>query len=659
MIARVVNTLNTTTGGSLYIHGEKRVGKTSLALVALELMERQNATCIFLDIGAINHHDPAQAINNLTERLAEAIATKLPSLSAHTDNLNVDGSLASLNRFLQTASELGARIVIALDEFDQLPVQLFGRTNEGGAFFSGLRSISTIRGISLVLIAGERMKLIINGAGVYLNRFAAFPVDYLDRAAQWPDFQDLVRKPTEARLEFTAEACTRVYEYTQGNPYYTKQICGVVLETAAERRDTFVDAREIEAAVKLLLTRIDQTSFSHYWEDLILEEYEATRDEVSLNRRRLLLAFGLGSTSDVSAPVDTVIEKAATLGLDTERARHEIDAFVSRGFLRVSGNVIQPRIRLFGRWIVSRGREDIILTPSERDAARPAIQQRQELEVTLSDGDELVEYWSVYNGVSVTGQRVLEYLGQFGDVRNQRLIFTLLKQIRFIGDAEEAKLMQEAYRHLEAQMAGSGRRWNREELRISHAGPVGRSGTAMARSFAKANGFLRDTRGILGPRSLREWASKGVRDVVIVDDFVGTGDNLERQLQEVSRLIPEEQSVHIFVAAGMTDGVSKVSTSARDTFGADRVSVRCILEFDSQVDPFCAHTGIFPSPEDAVDARKLVEEFGKRLERNIPFGYGDCCALVTFSRTIPNNAPPILWSSSSGEIPFRPLFPRN
>ena len=549
-------------------------------------MKRQNATCIFRDIGAINHSDPAQAINNLTERLAEDIARQLPSLSAHASNLNLDGSLASLNRLLETAAEFGARIVIALDEFDQLPVQLFGRTNEGGAFFSGLRSISTIPGICLLLIAGERMKLIINGAGVYLNRFAAFPVDYLDRAAQWPDFQDLVRKPTEGSLDFTAEACTRVYEYTQGNPYYTKHICSVVLENAADRRDSFVNVREIEAAVKLmLLTRIDQTSFSHYWEDFLLEEDEATRDEVTLNRRRLLLAFGLGSTSESAAPVDTVIEKAATLGLDADRARREIDGFVSRGLLRVVDNAIQPRIRLFGRWIVSKGRDDIILTPSEREAARPAIQQRQNLEVTLSEAEDVVEYWSVFNGLSITGQRVLEYLEQFGDVRNQRLIFSLLKHIRFIGDADEAKLMREAYRHLEDQMAASGRRWKREEIRISYAGPVGRSGSAMARSFAKANGFVRDSRGILGPRSLRAWASRGVRDVVIVDDFVGTGNTLERQLQEISKLIPPEQVVHVFVAAGMSDGVSKVATSARETFGEERVSVRCILEIDSEADP--------------------------------------------------------------------------
>ena len=229
IINRIVGTLSTNEVGSLYIHGEKRVGKTSVAHVALEEMGQRGIQCVFRDIGTIVHPDPERAINNLTERLTEDVARKVPLLADQAKNIRLDGSLTFLNRLLEAAADYGTRMVIALDEFDQLPSQLFGRNSSADAFFSGLRSISAIRGIGLVLIAGERMKLIINGAGVYLNRFVPFPVDYIERESQWTDFEILVRQPTEGKLDFSTEAISRIYEFTAGNPYYTKQICGVIL----------------------------------------------------------------------------------------------------------------------------------------------------------------------------------------------------------------------------------------------------------------------------------------------------------------------------------------------------------------------------------------------------------------------------------------------
>ena len=121
--------------------------------------------------------------------------------------MRLDGSLTFLNQLLERVSVLGERLVIVIDEFDRLPARLFRRTDVQDAFFTGLRAISAIRGIGLVLVAGERMNLIISGPGVELNRFAGFPVDYLDRSTQWSDFEDLVRKPTDKLLEFSNEAC--------------------------------------------------------------------------------------------------------------------------------------------------------------------------------------------------------------------------------------------------------------------------------------------------------------------------------------------------------------------------------------------------------------------------------------------------------------------
>ena len=659
MLDRVVRTLNTPTVGSLYIHGEKRVGKTSLARVSLDVMERDfNMICIFRDIGGINHPVPAQAINNLTESVAAEIANRIPMFSEQVRSLNLDGSLASLNRLMENVARSGARVVVAFDEFDRLPAQLFRRTAEQDAFFTGLRSLSSIPGIGLVLVAGERMKLIINGPGVELNRFAAFPVDYLARSGQWGDFADLVRAPTRHFLEFSEDACERVYTYTAGNPYYTKLICAVVLENAIDRRDSFVDDREIDTAVNVLLTRIDPTSFSHYWEDFLLEE-DDRRDEVTLNRRRLLLALGLAVGSDFTAHEASIVAKAAELGLDSTGTRRELDGFLNRKLLTSDDTVVAPRIRLFGRWIVSRGHEQIVLTAVELEAAEAAMAKRDTFRVSLEEADALVGSWSIYRGSTLTGERVLQYLDQFGDVRDQRLVFCLLKKLHFLGDTEERRLLKDAYIQLRNELMARHGQWNRKQILISYGGSIGGSGLAMARSFAITNGFLR-TREIRRPSTLKGEVANGVTDIVVVDDFVGTGETMVHQIGRLWEYIPHEQTVHIFILAGMANGVDRVSAAAQEAFGDSRVSVRCLYEMPSDPGPFDSRSGVFASEDDAADARRIAEDFGRRLEKNVPLGFGACCSLITFSRTIPNNALPILWSSSaSRDFQFKPLFPCN
>ena len=55
---------------------------------------------------------------------------------------------------LRTVPELG--VVLILDEFDELPLDLYKRGPVADAFFLTLRSISSRSRISFVLIGGEK-----------------------------------------------------------------------------------------------------------------------------------------------------------------------------------------------------------------------------------------------------------------------------------------------------------------------------------------------------------------------------------------------------------------------------------------------------------------------------------------------------------------------
>ena len=660
LLNRILGTLNTDAVGSLYIHGQKRVGKTSLANVALAILAKEyGMTTMFIDIGDILHPVSHRVVANLARRIMITLDQRY-DLRIDRKALRDDGTLSPL---IELVSEIvktgdGKRIIIALDEFDRLPLALLQRTQEADTFFLGLRRLSNIQGIGLVLIGAERMKIVLNGPGVELNRFAGFTVDYIHRSQQWSEFKELVRSPTNTCLDFTEKACDRIYEYTQGNPYYTKQVCGAILERAVQRRDSFIDDRDVNAAVELLLADLDAISFSHYWEDFLLGD-EKKRNEITIDRRLGLLAFGAAAAADGSASLDDIIQKASALGLESHKAKKVMDEFVSRNILyRRNAAVLQPRIWLFGRWIMGRGQEDIVIAQDEYESAREAITERRSYRVKLTEAEELADEWSIYNGKRVSSDHLLGYLRQFGDEYHQRLIYLLLKGVVFIGVAEEEKLLNEAYQMLEHGMGLRHGNWRRKQIAISYTGRVGKSGLAMARSFARANKFIAKT-DIVRPDRLAEQSKDSITDVVVVDDFCGSGQTLCGDLQAFQTHVARGQMVHVFTLAGIDEGVEKVEERAIELFGPDGVRVRNLHVISRRPGPFGEGSKVFPTSAMAGDARTLVEQVGRKLQPKTPLGYGNGCALITFSRTIPNNAPPILWSSSSGQFRFTPLFPRH
>lgn len=661
ILNRLLGVLNTDRVGSVYIHGQKRVGKTSLANVVLAILEREyNVTTLFIDIGDVLHPVPHRVVANLSKRIVSRLYRQ-GVLDIQAQDLNDDGTLGPLIDILERLCDNSQvpRIIVALDEFDRLPLDLLQRTAIADTFFLGLRRLSSIEGIGLVLIGAERMKIVLNGPGIELNRFFGCTVDYIDSTSQWTDYKELIRMPTKDALEFTEGACHRIYSYTQGNPFYTKQVCSAILDQAWQRRDAFVDVRDVDAAVDKLLADLDSTSFSHYWEDFLLGD-EERRNEITVARRLCLLAYGAAITPAGTAHLNDITRHAVSLGMPSQEARDIVSEFVSRNILyrQSHGEVIEPRIELFGRWIKGRGQGDIVIALDEHESARSSIVKRSEYQVHLEEAEQLVTNWSTYNGKIISAERVLAYLRQFGDEYQQRLVYLLLKNITFIGAAEEIAYLTEAYKVLEQRMKDRHGRWQRNQIQISYTGSVGKSSLAMARSFARTNKFIAK-KHVVAPSKLGEGRKADVTDLVVVDDFCGSGNTLSEDLAKLAPFIGAEQMLHLFVVAGINEGIDRVEEQAGKLFGRRNVRVQAMHSLKRTPGPFDEGSKVFPSLTMAEDARYLVRHWGQKLEPNIPLGYAEGCVLIAFSRTIPNNAPPILWSSSSGDVRFSPLFPRH
>lgn len=660
VLDRVVAKLVAPPIGSLYIYGQKRVGKTSLAKVALSRIEKsrnQDIICVYRDMGSIVDVDPSRTVDKLVERLAQDLRKKIPL--ATNIKIKTDGSLSPLIEMLEVLTESKSKIILALDEFDNLPINLFGRTNEQAAFFVGLRSVSTMDGVGVILVGGERMSLIIKGPpSVQLNKFSSFPLDRLNRETQWSDIENLIKKPSEGYLDYSKKSCELIYEYTEGNPYYTKLLCDVILQRAFKRRDSYIDEREVRSALEELFSEIDATSFSHYWEDFILEENPSRQEEKVFNRKQYLLAFGQACDINYQTSYESVSKQ---LKMDTDAIENFGTEFVQRGILKRQDQMLEPCIKLFGHWIANDGQEDIIINESELGFVQGLETERENLRVSLDEVENLIKGWGTYRGHSLTPERVMNYLRQFEILQDRRIVFKILENLCFVGTLEEYKLLNSAYEEMKITLKKRHGEWMRKQIRISYYGPVGKSSNAMARSFASANKFLKDEKGILRPSQLKDAIKDGVTDIVICDDFVGTGQTIREEfLDKYIDFLAPEQYIHLFVLSGTAAGIDLITNEAYRIYGDERINIRCLHELPSQPDFFDLESKVFESSEEAEQARKLMFNVGLKLEPKAPLGFGDCCALITFSRTIPNNAPPILWSESKkGDFKFQPLFPRH
>ena len=92
--------------------------------------------------------------------------------------------LAPLSGFVDQALLHGdIRLFFILDEFDDLPSDLFARTALSASLFQPLRQISSKRGCGFLLVGGENMRRIMDLQGDRLNKFRTVELEYFSKSS--------------------------------------------------------------------------------------------------------------------------------------------------------------------------------------------------------------------------------------------------------------------------------------------------------------------------------------------------------------------------------------------------------------------------------------------------------------------------------------------
>ena len=663
---------------STYITGQKRIGKSSLTLAVQDHIESgdHESRCRFLVLekGEYACEDPRETVKMLGNRISEFLLEYLDN-HAKVPPLNFEGTLAPLSRIsdLLFQHNRDLRFIVVLDEFDSIHPELYRMGALAETFFSNLRTLSAKRNLAFVLVGGEKMPFIIAAQGDELNKFRCESLTYFSRIDEWPDFCSLVQRPVARQITWHPSALNALFDCTNGHPYYTKLVCGEIFRKAVHERDAEITASEVAGGIARAIASSGSNSFTHLWKDGI----GGTREDeevVSLRRCRILVAIGQVLRLNLPITLNKVIGQKGYYSLTDSEIAFTLQEFGTRGILEGENGHYRFTLPFFQEWLKGPGVSSLLV---DRVADELALQLKKAEDLAYVRDTEIVELteqWPIYNGREVSPSLVRTWLQQVNKRTEQRLLFKILRKLRFFSDAEIREKLQNAHRVVARQIPPFTQRRpadRRNDILITYVDGPGKSGAHYASRYAEDNKIAAHCVIEMGDFSKHlakheETFEVSVRSVIIVDDVVGTGrslsDNLQKFIQASRECIHlRNPAVRVVVLAATVDGQIRIREKLKTYDGVDIDLIVC-EPLTSRHFAFADPKG-FESTDEIDEAKALCKMIGSQLVPKAPLGYGDQGLLIVFPNTCPNNSLPLLYASGnynreSLSLSWRPLFPR-
>jgi hypothetical protein len=652
---------------SFYIHGQKRVGKTSIAKALKSKLdkEKEEFIAIYIEAGDSVGTTFKDTIKNLGNKICKHLKREYRKELTDIEIPKFNDSIQPLVDFLDDVSyELkDKKIVFIFDEFDEISSELYKRSSIGDAFFLTIRSLSNKPYYSFILVGGEKIDFIISIQGEQLNKFDSCRVDYFDKE-HWQQFKELVQKPVENYIDITDEAIEKIYNETAGNPFFTNVVCKEMLNLSIDKKDTHITDIEIEKAIKKSLLNTETQRFSHFWEDGIREDSDK-EEEISYKRRSVLLSLAslnkLGKELSQSNIKDYLINE-----FEENEIERILKEFVDRKILIENHDIYSFRINFFKNWLFKYGAEKIIMTLSDEQKIKRREKENKEAKISATEIKEFIDNKKiVYNGKQITTDDIRAYLEQFENNIQQRFIFDILKKCTYYDITNIKIIMKRLFDEIKSYIANnnmpsisysSGNKIT--NVIISNLDNLGKSSTQYAKYFADENSILQKNITDINKLTNKLENNSDINFLIFIDDFIGTGSNIINNITTIQKDYPEifDKNIDIFIGVitGFLDAKEKIEN---ELVKLKIKNIKIIIHEPLNEQDKCFHESskIFTNPHKRKDAENLCWEKGKELVSQNPLGYGNCQATIIFTDTCPNNCLPILWKETKK---FKPLFKR-
>ena len=246
---------------------------------------------------------------------------------------------------------------------------------------------------------------------------------------------------------------------------------------------------------------------------------------------------------------------------------------------------------------------------------------------------------------AVTRASIEDWLDQFKK-RDHDLAARVLDAVEFYGNDRIGVAFRKSLQAIPGWDKRPSARQGRWRF-VAYSASSGESGGSMLYQFRLANRLDGKTHNqmFIYPSQLVLQRLGPDDTVVLVDDFVGTGDQVcEAWNESFAELVAGAGRVYLVVIGAVTGARRRVR---------EETEVRLVPshEFNEADNLFSDRCTRFPKRE---KGRLLA--YNKRADKRHPRGYGDCGLIVVFQHRCPNNSVPMLHANHSR---WTGLFPRH
>lgn len=657
---------------SFYITGQKRVGKTSLALAVVEFARKLPAGSGLHSSynlwGSFAYENPRDSMIALGGAIDELIRSAVPELR-NTPKIDCTGSLAPLVKLSELALKLSpeSKFVVIIDEFDEIHQELYLHGNLAETFFANLRALSRCKNMCLMLVGGENMPYVMERQGQKLNNFSRVNLTSYERDREWVDFRLMVEAPTSHVIKWHEDAVSDVFNISNGNPFFAKLVCAFVTEGSISARDTDVSVAEVRQSTEFLKSSLDSNSFAHLWQDGIPKPAGEREPEI-LIRSRVLVALARCLRFAMPPTLQNIYAHRSSPSLSEAQTAVVLKDFVRRDVLDETVGIYEFELPIFGEWLVDVGVNQLAADKLTEELADAAIQQELRDSVRSEEIAGLVKAWPTYRGMHVGSDDVRAWLQQVPSMKDQRILFELLKHLRIFTEVRVRELLKDSFSFLQPlpPWVIKKRSDRRRNIIVTYVDGEGKSGPTYASMFAEENLISGDC--IFPPGEFEQrWAKhlhmgESIASLVIVDDLVGTGRSLAKNvasfMESYQQLLSDDMAVRVISLAATEVGKQHVLHAlSRITF--TNIDFKACEVLGSSAFAFGSAPGFWGSQERFDRAKALLVDLGRRVYRGSPLGFGDQGLLAVFPTNVPNNSIPVLHSRSRpGEKGWMPLFER-
>ncbi|OIR02427.1 archaeal ATPase [mine drainage metagenome] len=658
---------------STYITGQKRIGKTSLAHAALEyaneMSQLNDFHYLYLEYGEYCASSPEITVKSLGDNIFNFMQQYLEP-GSQIQSPDFLGSLSQLNVVakLLASQSPSKRFVIVLDEFDEIHPEMYRLGALAETFFANLRTLASRSNLAFILVGGEKMPFIIGAQGDQLNKFVREPLDYFSRSTEWEEYCQLVKKPVVGLLNWDDAAINELFNLTNGHPYYTNLLCSKIVAISVKERDTEIIASDVRHALNVLVSELDTNSFAHMWKDGINAEREQA-EVTELKRLRMLVAVGRTLRNN-DRSTSALFKNLGVVRLQEHEGAPILEDFLRRDILRDKKGELYCSVPLFEKWLIEIGVTCLIASTLADDLEVELQHAEDAAYVSAGEIQALAELWPLYRSQHVGSEAVRAWLDQVTSFQDQRLLFKLLKNVRFMSVPEIEHKLESAHTKVVRPIVGVSpiekRTDKRRDIWITYLSGPGKSGLQYARMYAKVNSI--STECIVDQatveRRLRNSDENFVKPkvILVVDDVVGSGKTLSEgavELGEKCGALLTNLSIPIvgIIIISTEDGERKIVSSIKSTKFLPMTLHVC--EYVSPVSyAFPAYEiGPWSTSEERDRAKALCTRLGTGLYKD-PLGYNGQGLLLVMPDTCPNNSLPILYKTKPGLPNWKALFPR-